>query len=113
MFQAAFALWLLLPGELPQNTFSVTPAVQAPRLKTVTVPRPAGYHEHQCPTCGFRWGHGGSSFGNANEHTCPNCHRLLPSPWHVAPGIQLPPKRVVVPVSVGSVIRRDCPPGVT
>ena len=68
-----------------------------PVVEPAPIILPAGYHEHQCPACGTRWGHGEEKFGERAAHTCPNCGRVQ---WQVAPGIKLyrlvPSKRVSV-----------------
>lgn len=56
------------------------------KAKPVAVkPLPIGYHEHVCPRCQTRWGHGESSRANAEEHRCPTCNHMLPWPWDKAP----------------------------
>lgn len=103
-----FALLLSLAVSEPPR-FTVTPGflvtaakvtpAPPPKAKPAPVRLPLGYHEHVCPWDGTRWGHGSASHGVADDHRCPNCHRLLPSPWHKAPTIKLP-------------AMADCPPGV-
>lgn len=95
-------LWLSLLGasELPQVALKELPQVivtvpKAPKYIVRKLPRPAGYHEHQCSFCGMRWGHGGNSFGHSSDHSCPKCGRMQ---WTVAPGIRLPQKEVKIRV---------------
>ena len=101
-----FSIWLslLLPAELPQVMTRELPQVAVhvqPQQKYITrrVARPAGYHEHECAWCKIRWGHGKDSFGNVEEHRCPQCGRVE---WDKAVGTVLPAKTVLVPVQNSS-----------
>lgn len=69
------------------------PKLQAP-MKTMTV---LG-HSHRCPYCGNEWSHTSASRGSLAAHTCSECGKTLPLPWH--------PYQTSVPVSVPY-----CPPG--
>lgn len=96
--------WLALPvfvaAEPPKFTvtqgFTVTPApITAP--KPVRIVYPSGWHEHECPFDGARWGHTGAK-NDIEAHRCPKCGRVI---WDKAPGIQLPPPKVKA--------KSDCP----
>ena len=80
-------------GSPPRQPVAAVKPVKQPKANSSGSPNswPAGYHEHVCPRCSTRWGHGGDSFGNAAAHVCPNCKTLLPSPWHKATGVLLVP----------------------
>jgi hypothetical protein len=61
------------PGFPPPKVNRVYRPESVPGVVAITREVPAkGWHVHTCPS-GHKWSHQASSFGNANDHTCPQC----------------------------------------
>lgn len=83
--------------------------VEKPAAKPVGlgVPQAIGHlHSHRCPVDGTTWVHSESSFGNAADHKCPKCGRLV---WDIHQQNVQAAKPVALPVFQSG---GNCPGGV-